>query len=320
MDLRQISYLMLICEEGSFNKAASKAGVVQPALSAQVRKLESEFGVTLFVRTPRGVRPTAAGTLLYDLAASITKQIADAKQKLAEIVQSEQVSGPIKVGFPPSLARGIFSPVITRFSADYPNVEIKMIEGYSGTLTEWVKDGRVDFAIGAVPVESAGLRQRKIYQDQVVLISGRPLAGTQFTPCHLDQIPHLKLILPSKGNSFGEAVRRLIIEGKIVVQSTVEIDGTSGSLELARSTDWACLCPFVAVHADVSNNNIFVYPIASPALTWDLFVLYDQKKPLTPAATCFVKVVERELQRVRMVWVDLNVQYGVERAAAVPIL
>ncbi len=317
MDLKQLSYFMLIYEEGSFNKAASKAGVVQPALSSQARKLEAELGVTLFVRTSRGVEPTVAGKLLYELAASITQQIANAKQALAELVQPEQVSGPIKVGLPPSLARGIFSPVITRFSADYPNVEIKMIEGYSGTLTEWVKDGRVDFAIGAVPVESAGLRQRKIHQDQVVLISGKPLAGPQFTPCRLDEIPNLKLILPSKGNSFGEAVRELMIERKIVAQSTVEIDGTSGSLELARSTDWACLCPFVAVHADVENNNVFVYPIASPVLTWDLFVLYDQKRPLTPAATCFVKVVERELERVRMVWAGLNVRYGVEGAAAV---
>jgi len=281
MDLKQISYFMLIYEEGSFSKAASKAGVVQPALSSQVRKLESEFGVSLFVRTSRGVEPTAAGNLLYDLATSITKEIADVKQKLAELVQSEQVSGSIKVGLPPSLARGIFSPVITRFSADYPNVEIRMIEGFSGTLTEWVKDGRVDFAIGAVPVESAGIRQRKIHQDQVVLISGKPLAGSQFTPCRLDQIPNLKLILPSKGNSFGETVRKLLIEGKIVAQSTVQIDGTSGSLQLTRSTDWACLCPFVAVHADVENNDIFAYPIAYPALTWDLLVLYDEKTPLT---------------------------------------
>ncbi len=317
MDLKQISYFMLICEEGSFSKAACKAGVVQPALSSQIRKLESEFGVTLFVRTTHGVEPTAAGNLLYDLATLITREIADAKQRLAEFVRSEQVSGPIKIGLPPSLSRGIFSPVIMRFSADYPNVEIKMVEGYSGTLTEWVKGGRVDFAIGAVPVGSAGLRQRKIYQDQVVLISSRPLAGSQFTPCRLDQIPNLKLILPSKGNSFGEAVRGLIGEGKIIAQSTVEIDGTSGSLELVRSTDWACLCPFIAVHTDVENNNIFVYPIASPTLAWDIFVLYDQKTPLTPAATCFVKVVERELQRLRAVWVELSVRYRVEKAVTV---
>lgn len=315
MDLKQISYFMLIYEEGSFSKAANKAGVVQPALSSQVRKLEVEFGVTLFTRTSRGVEPTAAGNLLYELAQSITKGIADAKQKLAELVQTEQVSGTIKVGLPPSLARGIFSPVIMRFSADYPNVETKMIEGFSGMLTEWVREGRIDFAIGAVPVESAGLRQRKIHRDHIVLISGQPLAGPQFTACRLDRIPNLKLILPSQGNSFGEAVRDLIAKGEIVVKSTVEIDGTSGSIELARSTDWAGLCPFVAVHADVTTNNMFVYPIVAPALSWDLFLLYDEKKPLTPAATRFVEVVERELQNIRSVWAELNVLYGVEAAA-----
>lgn len=318
MDLKQISYFMLIYEEGSFSKAASRAGVVQPALSSQVRKLEAEFGVTLFVRTSRGVEPTAAGDLLYGLALSITRDIADAKQKLAALIQSEQVNGTIKVGLPPSLSRGIFSRVITRFVAEYPNVETKMVEGFSGTLTEWVQDGRVDFAIGAVPVDATGLRQRKLHQEQVVLISGQPIAGPQFTPCHLDRIPNLKLIMPSKGHSFGEAVSRMIADGEIVVKSTVEIDGTSGSLELARSTDWACLCPFVAVHGDVEANNIFVYPIVAPQLSWDLFLLYDHKRPLTPAATRFVDVVEQELVQVRKVWAELNVKYGIVKSGGSP--
>jgi LysR family transcriptional regulator, nitrogen assimilation regulatory protein len=312
MDLKQLSYFMLIYEEGSFSKAASKAGVVQPALSSQVRKLELEFGVTLFVRTSRGVEPTAAGNLLYDLASSITKSIADAKHKLADLVQSEQVGGTIKVGLPPSLARGIFSPVMTRFTADYPKVEIRMIEGFSGMLTEWVREGRIDFAIGAVPVDAGGLRQRKIHRDQIVLVSGQPLAGPQFTPCRLDRIPNLKLILPSRGNSFGEAVRELINKGEIVVKTTVEVDGTSGGLELARSTDWAGLTPFVAVHADVETNNMCVHPIVSPALSWDLFLLYDEKKPLAPAANRFIEVVERELQNIRATWAKFTDKYGVE--------
>jgi LysR family nitrogen assimilation transcriptional regulator len=314
MDLKQLSYFMLIYEEGSFSKAASRAGVVQPALSSQIRKLEAEFSVTLFARTSRGVEPTPAGNLLYDLALSITKEIADTRQKLAALIQSDQVSGTIKVGLPPSLSRGIFSKVMPRFVANYPNVEIKMIEGFSGTLTEWVQGGRVDFAIGAVPVETTGLRQRKLHRDEVVLICGRPIAGPQFTPCYLDRIPNLKLIIPSRGHSFGEAVLRLIASGAIVVKSTVEIDGTSGSLELARSTDWACLCPFVAVHGEVETNDMFVYPIVEPALTWDLFLLYDHKRPMTPAASRFVEVVEQELRQVRKVWAELNVKYGVQQA------
>jgi DNA-binding transcriptional LysR family regulator len=270
---------------------------VQPALSSQIRKLEAEFSVTLFTRTSRGVEPTPAGNLLYDLALSITKEIADTRQKLAALVQSDQVSGIVKVGLPPSLSRGIFGKVMPRFVADYPNVEIRMVEGFSGTLTEWVQGGKVDFAIGAMPVEAASLRQRKLHREEVVLICGRPIAGPQFTPCHLDRIPNLKLIMPSRGHSFGEEVLQLIADGKIIVESTVEIDGTSGSLELARSTDWACLCPFVAVHGDVEANNLFVYPIVEPALAWNLFLLYDQKSPLTPAASRFVEVVEQELHQ-----------------------
>ncbi|EAQ02165.1 regulatory protein, LysR:LysR, substrate-binding [Pseudooceanicola batsensis HTCC2597] len=306
MDLKQLSYFMLIHEHGSISKAASAAGVVQPALSSQIRKLEAEFGVPLFVRTHRGVVPTSAGDRIYQLAASITANIADAKQDLSALVEADQVGGRIKVGFPPSLARGIFSPLMTSFTNDFPNVKVTMMEAFSGTLTEWVIDGRIDFAIGAVPLDVAGLRQRKIYTDNIVLISGQPIAGKQLEPCRLDNIPGLKLILPSEAHSFGAVVRKYLEEGRIVADSTVEVDGASGGIALARSTDWAGLCPFCAVHGDLRRNQIYVNPIAAPELKWDLYLLYDEKRPLTAAAHRFIAMVERELAELKKVWTELS--------------
>lgn len=309
MDIKQLEYIKLIYEEKSISKAASKAGVVQPAISAQLRKLEAAIGLSLFVRTSQGVIATAAGEEVYQLAISVKKSIGQTEERLADLMEKELVTGSITVGLPPSVARGIFSDVFPKFSRLYPQVRVKLMEAYSGILTEWVKSGRVDLAIGAVPVKSSILKQRRLHTDQVVLISGEPIAGRQFTPCHLDKLPNLKLTLPSPGNSFGQTVRDLIATGEIVVANTVEIDGTSGALTLARSTDWACLCPFVAVHRDVRKHEMYIYPIKSPQLTWDLHLLFDERRPLSALASEFVRIVEEELRRIRAAWEELSDQF-----------
>src|ERR1700759_4808119 len=75
MQFRQLRYFVRIVEAGSFSRAASVVHVAQPALSQQVAELEERLGVALLSRSARGVRPTAAGEILYKEAAGILHQL-----------------------------------------------------------------------------------------------------------------------------------------------------------------------------------------------------------------------------------------------------
>ena len=109
MDLKQISYFMWVYEEGSFSAAARKANVVQPALSMQIKRLENEFSVKLFERMVSGVKPTSAGTRLYEVCLNITRDIALAKEALMDCRVDDKAMGPVRVGLPPAMSRGIIS-------------------------------------------------------------------------------------------------------------------------------------------------------------------------------------------------------------------
>ena len=103
LELKQLEYFRHVAELGSFTRAAAFLSVVQPALSRQVRQLESELGHTLFERNGRGVVLTDAGSRLLEHTRGILTQLGRARQELAD--QRNGDSGHFALGLPPSLGR-----------------------------------------------------------------------------------------------------------------------------------------------------------------------------------------------------------------------
>jgi DNA-binding transcriptional LysR family regulator len=306
MDLKQINYFMWVYEERSFSKAAAKANVVQSALSMQIRRIEDEFGVLLFNRLPRGVEPTEAGRKLYERCVPITRNLALAREELSGASNLAALSGVIRVGLPGSFNRGILCNILLPFMERYPDVRLTISEAYTGTLIDWVREGSVDFALGVRPSEEGGLIQKLIYRDRVVLMSGAPVNGPSFSACNLSEAENLKLILPAQNQSFGSLVQGHIDKGLIRAAKTIEINGTVGAFQLARFSDWGVLTPFVSVCQESDRSGMFVYPIVSPEIPFDLYLVYDKRRPPNIAARQFIAAIEAEMRIVDGIWHELT--------------
>jgi LysR family nitrogen assimilation transcriptional regulator len=302
MDLKQISYFMWVYEEGSFSRAAAKANVVQSALSMQIRRIEDEFGVLLFNRLSRGVEPTDAGRKFYERCIPIARNFALAQEELTGASETSVVSGIVRVGLPGSFNRGILSSVLLPFMERYPDVQLTISEAYTGTLVDWVREGNVDFALGVRPSEEGGLIQKLIYRDHVVLMSGAPLNGAPFRPCDLGKMDNLKLILPGQNQSFGALVQSYIAKGLVKPTRTIEINGTAGAFELASSSDWGVLTPFISLCREPGPSGVYIYPVASPAIPFDLYLVYDKRRPPNAAARQLIAAIEAELRIVDGLW------------------
>lgn len=306
MDLKQISYFMRVYEERSFSRAAAKVNVVQSALSMCVRRIEEEFGVLLFNRHPRGVEPTEAGRKFYERCAIISRNFALAQEELSDASGIEVLSGEIRVGLPSSFNRGVLWNVLGPFMEQHPGVRLAISESYTGTLIDWVRDGHVDFALGVRPPERGGLIQKLIYRDRVVLMSGAPINGQTFQACDLSAVADLKLILPARNQSFGSLVQTYIDSGLIKPAKTVEINGTVGAFQLARSSDWGVLTPFVSVCREMNSREMFIYPIVNPDIPFDLYLVYDKRRPPNGAARQFITAIEAELRLIDGLWRELD--------------
>jgi DNA-binding transcriptional LysR family regulator len=178
MELRHLRYFVAIAEERSFTAAAERLWVAQPGLSTQIRRLETELGVRLFDRHPRGVDLTEAGALFLERA----------RAALAAADAASQVGSDLKGGVAGTLRVGLATParwqgaaaLLDRFAHEREGVEVAVLEGDGGTLWHDLREGRLDAVIAPSSFASPDLRSLKLGTEPwvVLMAAGHRLAGT----------------------------------------------------------------------------------------------------------------------------------------------
>ncbi|MFD1198058.1 LysR family transcriptional regulator [Brucella gallinifaecis] len=298
MDIRQIQYFIRVYEERSFSRAAERANVVQPALSMQIRRLEEELKTSLFDRTPKGIEPTISGDRLYQLCLPIVHGIADARREIMELGNGTRVAGSLRVGMPPSVNRGILGQVLSEYADSYPNVDVTVTEAYSDGLTALVQQGALDLALGAAPNVNTGLSHRIALRDTLMLVSKHPVNGEPLSPCRLRDLRDFKLIVPPRQTFLGATIYTYIASGELKPSRTMEIEGVTATLELARASEWVTIFPYISMRRDIRENGFHVYPIIDPPMNFNLYFVFDPSRPLTAASRAFSEMLEAALQQV----------------------
>lgn len=305
MDVKTIHYFISVFEERSFTKAAERMHVVQSALSMQIRNLEDELNVTLFHRAQRGLEPTVAGHRFYELCVPIARSIAAAKQELVELAQGASVVGSLRIGLTSSMCQNVLGNVLTKYHALYPQVEIAVTEAYARDITDQVQTGHLDLGLGALPLDTNSLSCRLGFTDEYVLVSGRPINGPSMTPCDLSTMKDLTLVIPSDRHLLGTIMRGHIASGLIAPKSVVTVNGMVAALESVRRSDWGAICLMNSVVDKLDDAEAYIYPITNPQTNFDLYLVHDLRKPLTPAAKIFIEMFENRLKEVRTLWSEL---------------
>ena len=177
--MSQIRALLALASGGSFVVAALSSGLSQPSLHRAVRDVERLSGVILVERRGRGVGLTSAG---HRLARGFSLAINEIQAALDELNALSGVDvGRIRIGAMP-LARARLLPMaIARYHRQRPTVTIEVVEGPHAELLERLRDGRLDFLVGALrqPLPGPDVEQEPLFDDRLVIVAGsrHPLAG-----------------------------------------------------------------------------------------------------------------------------------------------
>jgi DNA-binding transcriptional LysR family regulator len=151
MDLRQLRYFVAVAEAGHVTRAAAALGIQQPPLSAQIRGLESQLGLRLFRRHPKGVALTDGGRQLLDEARRVLAALAAAEQRMARVARGER--GRLHVGCASSAGAHAFVPHLLRACRQrHPELELVLSEMNAAELGEALAASRLQVALLRVPV------------------------------------------------------------------------------------------------------------------------------------------------------------------------
>lgn len=256
MDLRGIRYFVQIAELGSITRAAQHLRVAQPALSRHIHALEEEFGVPLLVRLPRGVRLTTAGRQFLDHCQRILRELGRAQDELRS--GGSVAQGRVILGVSPTTGPLLLPGVVGRMRRQCPQISLKVVDGFSNQLYDWLQTGRADVAVLTNPVHSRVIKVTPLISEPIVVLGAAPARGTRrfFTAKELARTPVVST----------EAIRIIADEQlqrhKARINVEAEIDAVEAIRRLVLRGISMALMPVSTFHEDISDGKLSVSPIA----------------------------------------------------------
>jgi LysR family transcriptional activator of glutamate synthase operon len=148
VELRQLAYFDAVVRHGGFTRAAEQLHVAQPAISAQIRRLERELGAELLERSTRRMSLTQAGELFLERARQVLAQLAVARSDLDELAAVER--GRVRIGATEVLGSFDLPAALAGFRRRHPGVALTLRSGLVGDLLADLDDGEVDVVLGPV--------------------------------------------------------------------------------------------------------------------------------------------------------------------------
>lgn len=169
MELKELKYLITIAEEGSISHAAEKLYMAQSSLSQALQVYEAELGIPLFMRTSRGVRPTAAGEAFLSHSRQILKHYHLAQNEARDIENLK--GGRLMLGISTFRGTYLLPPVLKKFHDRYPEIHVEIKEMDSIDLENQILEGLLDLALIADPTPRLKDHADFLMHDEVMLVT-----------------------------------------------------------------------------------------------------------------------------------------------------
>jgi DNA-binding transcriptional LysR family regulator len=290
MELHQLVYLVTVADEGSFTRAAARLHVSQPAVSAQIRKLEHELGEPLLDRAPPGVTPTDVGSAVLEEARAAMAAIGRIHETVSAhrgLLQGRVNVGVIGSGLPPELP-----DLLASFARAHPGVEVSLTEGRGAERLDALLDGRSDLAIvGIVGDPPPGIATQPLRDEPVVAAVGPddPLAAR--ARVHLRELAGRPLIALPHGTGLRAGLDAALVAAGIAPRIAYEA-GTPAMLgELAVRGLGVALVP-ASVVPFVDG---LVAIALEPALRGRVDLAWPSARPVGPAGRALIAHVRAGL-------------------------
>jgi LysR family nitrogen assimilation transcriptional regulator len=304
VELKQIRYFISVATLRSFSRAAETLNVAQPALSRHVKMLEIELGTQLLFRTTRGVVPTEAGLTLLRMGESLLLYTKELREHVSRA--SDNPAGDIVIGMPQSISPSLAPLILMECQRVYPKLSIRITEGLSVFLAEWLRLGKIDLAVMTNLGEVSGLQSTHLAWEQMVLVADPKLVGRTRKDISVDKLEKLPLLL---GAHFRPLIESALALRKIRLNVLMELDSVDIIKEMIVRQPYYSILPYASVHKEAQNRVLSVTTITEPHISRELVLAVNAQRPLAAGVNLARKLI---IEKVK----DLDLQPRGYRSSA----
>ena len=277
--LRQLQYLVAVCDTGKFGEAARKLNVSQPSLSAQIADIEVLLGVKLIERGRSGASPTPIGREIADRARLILRDLEDLKS-VARRGQTE-LSGRVSLGVLPTIGPYLLPGVVRRLHADYPALRLIVREEASVDLDARLADGRFDCILSRIDDHPGQDYEPLFREDLYICVAPDDVLSMSDAPVVLKDLKGRELLSLGDGHGLTSLIRRIAVEA----EATVSTDYEGTSLDAMRQTALmgtgvAMLPSLYALREAVRDPDLKLRRIDHPIAHRELALVWRETTPL----------------------------------------
>ena len=252
-----------VAEKHHFSLAAAGLGVSQSTLSQALSALEAGLGVQLIERSTRRVLLTMEGGQLLPHAQAVI----DAADRFAAAAGgiSDPLQATMRLGLIPTVAPYVLPTVLAGLAQRLPELSLRVIEDQTERLLIGLRDGGLDAALLALPVEAAGISEIPIYEEDFVLAlpAGHPLAGNRaVSPAALAELP---LLLLDEGHCLREQALDVCRTAGVRAElATTRAASLATAVQCVAGGLGVTLIPQTAVAVEIERSNLGLAQFAAP--------------------------------------------------------
>ena len=281
MQLRHLRYFVGIVDAGSFSRAAESIHVAQPALSQPIAELERELGVTLFVRSARGVQPTPAGKALYNEAQQILRRT----EQLSSVIRADEAEpeGTVSIGLSSSFAAYVIGPLLVATRARLPKVKLSLTATDSDSVRNAILSGRLDMGLTFEDQPSSRYDSLPLFRHRLYCVTTQH--GTNdLGPISLETMAQLPLVIPHRPNVTLSVLDRVFAEARLTPNEMIEVDQFPTMIAAVRQGVGVAVLPKADRSFPSLPHENLTARLIDPPLTLTSTIVWPRRVALVPSA------------------------------------
>lgn len=278
MTITQLHYIIAVDTHRHFARAAESCFVTQPTLSMQIHKLEEELEVTIFDRSRKPLQPTDIGVQILEQARIVITE----EKRIEEIIQQHkgEIAGNFKLAIIPTVASTLLPRFLKCFISQYPKVNLQIEELQTKIILERLKNGLLDAAILATPLEHDGIMEKPLYYEP--FMGYTPMEHRLFKEKFLDNsdLTPDDILLLHEGHCFRDSVINLcgsLFDKKNNTGVKLESGSFETLIKLSKQGFGMTLIPYLkAIELKNIEPEGTIKPFSKPQPTREISIIHHR--------------------------------------------
>ena len=242
-----------VARRGNVSRAAEAIYVSQPTLTARLHALENELGDKLFVRTRQGMRLTDAGRAFLPYAERATQAVKEGREAIAEL--SSGSAGHLILASAPAVSTYVLPPLLERFAAAHPRVEVAVRTGHSEEVLQAVLKSEVQLGLGR-ELRHHDIQLIPFYEEELVLMVAPGHHFAERASVSMADLAGEQLILFDRTSSYYELTQASFASAGLTPRGMFELDNIEAAKKMVERRLGVALLPRTAVSVEVAAGTL----------------------------------------------------------------